>query len=550
VQVAQPRVVVLSGVVPSATVTGDKIFSGLPRAVDHIDGKRYRRGSCAKDAAVGLALAEVGRARRAATCALVADAGRDGERVSVYPWADDPSEQERFVLHVVSIFEKEGGDAWYARPAEDFLPPGARRRDFDGFEKETDILDVWFDSGVSHIAVLRSGAWPDVADRGEPPADVYLEGHDQHRGWFQSSLLTSVALFGGPPYRQVVTHGFVVDGAGRKMSKSLGNVIAPQDLLKRYGADIVRLWVASLDYRNDVPISEEILSRCGEAYRKIRNTARFLLSNLYDFDPGAHAVPFSSLHPLDSWALTQTRRLVDRLLQAYESYEFHSVNQAVVNFCATALSSFYLDIVKDRIYASAPDSPERRSAQTAFDRIARVVATLTAPVLPFTSEEIWAAIPGSKEESVHLAGFERLTDISATLASQEAWDRLTQLREEAAALLEEARREKRIGSSLEGAILLSAHEGLDRDRDVLGTEASSLADLFIVSEVGRGEPDGSSGWKESRTYEGLWMKFRPASGRRCDRCWKVTAEAQGNGLCARCRRVLSVLPPVPAGAGV
>ena len=233
----------------------------------------------------------VSRQRRWGSPITVLFAMRDGERAEVYPWKDSPEEQKRFFDRVASVFAKEGGDAWYARPAEDFLPEGADRRGYSEFQKETDILDVWFDSGVSHIAVLRSGQWPELTRGGDgPPADMYLEGHDQHRGWFQSSLLTSVALYGDAPYRAVITHGFFQDVSGRKMSKSLGNVVEPQELIRRYGADILRLWVFSLDYRDDTPISEEILARCAEAYRKIRNTARYLISNLYDFDPARDAV--------------------------------------------------------------------------------------------------------------------------------------------------------------------------------------------------------------------------------------------------------------------
>ncbi|MGH9369063.1 MAG: isoleucine--tRNA ligase, partial [Thermoanaerobaculia bacterium] len=472
---------------------------------------------------------------------------QNGERSAVYPWPDDPAEQRKFFDHVVAIFRGEGGDAWFARPAEDFLPSGADRRGFESFEKETDILDVWFDSGVSHLAVLRDGEWPELkrSDPG-PPADLYVEGHDQYRGWFQSSLLTSVALFGEPPYREVVTHGFFLD-AGRKMSKSLGNVIDSQDLVARYGADIVRLWVSSLDYRDDMPISEEILSRCAEGYRKIRNTARYLLSNLYDFNPPAHALRPPRLHPLDRWALGEARALARRLAEAYERYEFHVVYHSLVNFCATTLSAFYLDIVKDRLYASHPASPERRSAQTAFHRIARALATLSAPVLPFTAEEVWKELPGPKEESVHLARFETLGDLPEQVPSPESWERLTQLREEVAVMLEEARREKQIGSSLEAAVLLTSTAELERDRAAAGAGGSGLADLFIVSEVSQASAREGDGFRESRAYPGVRLKFRKAAGRRCDRCWKVTPEAEPEGLCRRCREVLASLPGAAAG---
>jgi isoleucyl-tRNA synthetase len=492
----------------------------------------------------------ISRQRRWGSPITLLYAMKQGERQEVYPWKDDPTEQEKFFGHVVSIFRREGGDAWYARPAKDFLPPDADRRDAEGFEKEIDILDVWFDSGVSHLAVLREGEWPELKrDKREIPADIYIEGHDQYRGWFQSSLLTSVALFGQAPYEGVITHGFVVDGSGRKMSKSLGNVVAPQEQIRKYGADILRLWVASLDYRDDDPISEEILSRCGEAYRKIRNTLRFLLSNLYDFQPSADSVTFGELLPLDGRILAEGRQLASRVQEAHEKFEFHVIYHSLVNFCATTLSAFYLDIIKDRLYASAPASRERRSAQTALHRIACMLTTLSAPVLPFTAEEIWEALPGPKEESVHLARFETLDDVVLDPATGPAWDRLMKLREEVNVLLEEARREKRIGSSLEAVVALSASETLERDRAATGTDGPGLADFFIVSGTSTSTRAASEdGWRASETYPGLELRFQKAPGRRCDRCWKVTPEAEPTGLCARCRRVLSSLPPIPPGA--
>ena len=495
----------------------------------------------------------ISRQRRWGSPITLLYAMKNGERQDVYPWRDSPEEQKRFFDHVVAIFREEGGDAWYARPVEDFLPPGADRRGFAEFEKETDILDVWFDSGVSHVAVLRDGEWPNLRrPENEIPADMYIEGHDQHRGWFQSSLLTSVALYGDAPFREVVTHGFVVDvSSGKKMSKSVGNVIEPRELIPKYGADILRLWVASADYRDDDPISEEILARCAEAYRKIRNTARYLISNLYDFDPEADGVEPGRLLPIDRWALDQTSRLAARVADAYRSYEFHLVYHSLVNFCATTLSAFYLDVLKDRLYASPPDSLERRSAQTAMSRIGRSIATLAAPVLPFTADEIWQALPGSKEQSVHLARFDRLDDLPEQPLPDAAWERVMKLREEVSVLLEGARREKTIGSSLEGAIEFTPNSELETDRASIGADGSGLADLFIVSEtIPAAAGSDGAGWTASQTYPGLKIRFEKARGRRCDRCWKVTPEADETGLCDRCRRALEAFAQRSPGATV
>jgi isoleucyl-tRNA synthetase len=487
----------------------------------------------------------ISRQRRWGSPITLLYARRDGEQ-EVYPWRDSAAEQRKFFERVVSIFRREGADAWYARPATDFLPDDADLRGYSkaDFQGETDILDVWFDSGVSHLAVLRHGEWPELRrPEGEIPADLYVEGHDQHRGWFQSSLLTSVALYGDAPYRGVVTHGFVVDvSSGKKMSKSVGNVIEPRELIPKYGADVIRLWVASADYRDDDPISEEILARCAEAYRKIRNTARYLISNLYDFDPGVNEVDPADLLPIDRWALGETKRLSARVSDAYRGYEFHLVYHSLVNFCATTLSAFYLDVLKDRLYASPAGSRERRSAQTAMSRIGRCIATLAAPVMPFTAEEIWQELPGQKEESVHLARFEARDDLPKEPLPEAAWDRVMKLREEAAVLLEAARKEKTIGSSLEGAIAFTPSADFDRDRHAIGAEGAGLADLFIVSETIPAAADAEgAGWTTSQVYPNMRIRFEKARGRRCDRCWKVTPEANDDGLCDRCRRALATL---------
>ncbi|NDY41865.1 isoleucine--tRNA ligase, partial [Dissulfurirhabdus thermomarina] len=305
--------------------------------------------------------------------------------------------------HLVDIFAREGADAWFARPASELAPPGTRCPACGGTElaKSEDILDVWFDSGVSHAAVLE--ARPDLA----APADLYLEGSDQHRGWFQSSLLTGVATGRGAPFRSVLTHGFVVDGEGKKMSKSVGNVIPPDAVIKRYGAEVLRLWVAAEDYRDDIKISDEILQRLTEAYRKIRNTLRYLLGNLADFDPAADALPFDRLEALDLWALHRLGGLTRRVRRAYETYDFHVIFHRLHQFCTVDLSALYLDILKDRLYCELPGGRLRRSAQTALHRIAADLLCLMAPILSFTAEEAWGHLPGAADraESVFLAPF-------------------------------------------------------------------------------------------------------------------------------------------------
>jgi isoleucyl-tRNA synthetase len=441
------------------------------------------------------------------------------------------------VDHVAKIFEKEGADAWYSRPVEELMPPGTtcpRCGSPGPFTKETDILDVWFDSGVSHAAVLerrQALSWP---------ADMYLEGSDQHRGWFQSSLLTAVGTRGQAPYRTVLTHGFVVDGEGRKMSKSLGNVIAPEEVIKSHGAEILRLWVAAEDYRDDIRLSGEILSRLTEAYRRIRNTARFLLGNLADFDPARDALPYSRLPEIDRFALHRLQSLIARLRRAYERFEFHAVYHGLHNFCVVDMSSFYLDVLKDRLYTSPAASEARRCAQTVLYEVLRVLVRLMAPVLAFTGEEIWDHMPGAKEPSVHLAAMPEVRAEYEDSRLAERWERLLEVRSEVLKPLEAARKERLIGHSLEAAVTLYPDETL---AGFLAPYAGELATLFIVSEavLAGGEPP--AGAFRSETLP-LAVVVEKARGAKCERCWmrlpSVGESEAAPTLCRRCRDALGL----------
>ena len=437
---------------------------------------------------------------------------------------------------VADLFRREGSDAWFAREAGDILPPGTRCPgcEGEGFRKETDTMDVWFDSGSSHAAVLETR--PELAW----PSDLYLEGSDQHRGWFQSSLLTAVATRGAAPYRQVLTHGFVVDGEGRKMSKSLGNVISPQEIIDRYGADILRLWVASSDYRQDVRVSQDILKQLAEAYRKIRNTARFLLGNLYDFDPVADAVAYRDLQEIDRWALHELQKLVGRVVKAYRDYEYHLVYYAIHHFCTVDLSAFYLDVLKDRLYTCGAASPARRSAQTALYEILSTLARLLAPILSHTAEEIWQNmrhLPGDPE-SVHLTDMPALKEEYFDRELERRWDGLLEVRGAVSKALELARERKLIGTSLEAEVEIypdGARAGL------LKEYVEQLPTVFIVSRVEVYEP-GSLVPEDAYQANGLAVKVRKAPGARCERCWvydtTVGEDGDHPGLCSRCREVL------------
>jgi isoleucyl-tRNA synthetase len=440
-----------------------------------------------------------------------------------------------FFRRVTEAFRREGADAWYEHPPADFLGGDGKctHCGSSAFRKELDILDVWFDSGCSHVAVLRQ--------RGELswPAAVYLEGHDQHRGWFQSSLLIGAAIEGGAPYQRVITCGFVVDEKGRKMSKSVGNVVSPQDVLKQHGADILRLWVAMVDYHDDIALGKEILSRIGEAYRKIRNTARFLLSNLFDFDPATDAVPFAEMEELDRWAMRRSDEVLARCRQGYDEFEFHLVYHRTLDFCTVDLSSVYLDILKDRLYIEAPTSGSRRSAQTAIWTILRGLTSILAPIAPFTAEEIYELIPGEKEPSVHLTDFPPPVAREIDPAAAKAWERLFTLRDVVTRVLERARAAQEIGQSLEADIVLS---GGVKEEALTGGLAIDLSKFFIVSRVDFAPVVAPS---ETISFEGigtLGVSMRRAPGRKCGRCWHYRDEVVEDGaLCARCSSIVDSL---------
>jgi isoleucyl-tRNA synthetase len=447
--------------------------------------------------------------------------------------------EERIVEHVARIFrEGAGADEWHARTAAGLLPPGTRcaKCGGDRFRKETDILDVWFDSGCSHAAVLETR--PEL----RWPAELYLEGSDQHRGWFHSSLLEAMGTRNAPPYKEVLTCGFVVDGEGRKMSKSLGNGVEPDELLPKYGAEVLRLWVAAEDYTEDIRLSMEILDRLADAYRRMRNTFRFLLGNLGDFDPARDRQPYARLDEVDRWVLDRLARLVDRVRKAYEEYQFHTVFHSVHNFCAVDLSALYLDVVKDRLYTSAPDDPRRRAAQTACYDVFNALARLMAPILTFTTEEAWRYAPGARAESVHLERFPEvpLEWLDDTLKRE--WDRLLEVRREVAKALETARAQKLIGSALEARVRIeSAPEDLP---GLLRAKRDLLSTLFIVSRVDLEPGSGrASVHYESQDIPGLVIGVDRAPGEKCERCWTRSEEVGRDlahpTLCGRCVRVVT-----------
>lgn len=436
---------------------------------------------------------------------------------------------------VADLFAKEGSDAWWAHSAEEILPQGTKCPKCGGthFRKESDIMDVWFDSGSSHAAVCKTR--PELAW----PADMYLEGSDQHRGWFQSSLLTSVATEDKAPYRAVLTHGYVVDGEGRKMSKSVGNTVAPQEVIAQYGADIIRLWAASSDYKADIRISKEILKQLSEVYRKIRNTIRYILGNTNDFNYETDKVEFKDMLELDRWALMHMQLLKKEVSAAYESYDFHVLYHAIHNFCSIEMSSYYLDILKDRLYAYKADSFERRSAQTAMYEIMLDLVVMIAPVLSFTMEEVWQFMkkPASMPESVFMMPWPECKEEYIDEALESKWDNFIEIRSEITRVLEGARRAKTIGHSLDAKVELHATgEALAILRSVEG----DLATLLIVSQAKLVE--GLAGGVEATGREDLKVTVQAAEGEKCERCWiysdTVGKDAEHPTVCARCAAAL------------
>jgi isoleucyl-tRNA synthetase len=434
--------------------------------------------------------------------------------------------------HVSALVEEKGVDIWFTETEEHLLPEGTRCSKCGGarFRKETDILDVWFDSGVSYAAVMEKREYLDS------PCDLYLEGSDQHRGWFHSSLLCSVGTRNEAPYKGVLTHGFVVDGAGKAMHKSAGNVISPEELIKNYGAEILRLWVAGEDYRDNIRLSKEILQRLTEAYRRIRNTCRYILGNLDDFDASGDRVALQDMEELDRWALGRVGELNRRILDAYEKFDFHLVYHNLHNFCVLDLSSFYLDIIKDRLYTSPPKSVARRSAQTAMNEILEVLVRLMAPILSFTADEVWQYMKGdNRPQSVHADLFSSVDGALEDPELAARWEDIIAVRKEVTKALELARKEKAIGHPLDASVVLGLSPEL---MEKLKPYSEQLRSIFIVSSVDLKDAQDMEGGIESEGLPGLRIKVSPSTEPKCERCWvhdsTVGDEEEHPTICNRC----------------
>ncbi|MDD6214827.1 MAG: class I tRNA ligase family protein, partial [Firmicutes bacterium] len=431
---------------------------------------------------------------------------------------------------VSKLFKEQGPDKWWELDVSEILPDGIKCScGCTEFTKEKDIMDVWFDSGSSHAAVCEE------RDDLVYPADMYLEGNDQYRGWFQSSLLTSIATKKQAPYKIVITHGMIQDGEGRKMSKSKGNVIMPQEIMDKYGADVLRLWVVSADYKTDMRMSQDSLKQLSEGYRKIRNTARYILSNINDFDPNKDMVAYEDMLEIDKWALLKLNEVIGKTIKSYEDYEFHTLYAAVLNFCIVDLSNFYLDVLKSRLYTEKPNSNERRSAQSAMFIILDVLVKLLAPVLAFTAEEIWRFMPHLKNEddvSVMLNSMPRQQEKYDNSALEEKWDKIIAVRNDVNKALEPARNEKIIGKSLDAEVTVYAKGEM---YDFLKSIEGDLAELFITSKATI-EPDENA--KDAFCGDVVKVKVKASEYEKCGRCW-VHSETVGtiegfDGICADC----------------
>ncbi len=429
------------------------------------------------------------------------------------------------IEHVAQIFEKESSDAWVARETKELVPAGLKCKCGCGeFTKENDIMDVWFDSGVSWSAVVNARK----DELCSAPVEMYLEGSDQHRGWFQSSLLTSVAVTGGSPYKEVLTHGFVMAADGRKMSKSEGNTVAPDDIIKVYGADVLRLWAASVDYRNDIRIGEAIIAHLVEVFKKTRNTARFLLGNLFDFDPATDYVPYDDLEPIDKFALSKLNKLVKDVTEAFENYEFYKYFQHLQNFAATDLSAFYLDIVKDRLYTAGKKSVSRRACQTVLHEILQALIKMLVPVMPHQAEDIWqngGRYEGAPESAL-LLGWVEPNPQWDNPALEDEFAKILKLREIVTRAIEPLRADKKIGSSLEAAVYISGKWEVKNKK---------LDDIFIVSQVYFTGDKPQDVFNEY-TEDDFTVWVTKAGGVKCERCWKF--RELKDGICEECRAAI------------
>ncbi|MFA6947714.1 MAG: isoleucine--tRNA ligase, partial [Eubacteriales bacterium] len=437
-----------------------------------------------------------------------------------------PIINDETIRKISDLFRAEGSNAWYRRDVSELIPDGLTCPDCGSheFTKETDIMDVWFDSGSSHSAVLEQ------REELRAPADIYLEGGDQYRGWFQSSMLTSIAARGRAPYKQIITHGWTVDGEGKAMHKSLGNAVSPDEVIRDWGADILRLWVSSVDYTNDVKLSKDILKQLSEVYRKIRNTVRILLANIGDFDPDRDTVSDDKLREIDKWALSRLNTVLKNVTDAYENYEFHLIFHELNNFCTVDMSKLYVDITKDRVYVELADSEARRAAQTAMYRILRTMTLMLAPLLTFTAEEIWAAMPHNASDDRRSVLFNEIPkyDADCPYAALEAhWDALFDLRDAVMKKLEDARTAGIIGKSLEAKVTITAS---GEQYDILDSFRDQLAAIFIVSQAELVRGEGA-----------LDAAVAAADGEKCDRCWMHSTEGvktEDGFLCARCAKLV------------